>query len=61
VTWWIDVWWNPKRTLQLRSRSWAQGQVKESDIANGDPFTRGARTLEGLQLRGGYPQHKGRA
>jgi hypothetical protein len=55
VTWWIDVWWNPKRTLQLRSRSWAQGQVKESDIANGDPFARGARTLEDLELRGGYP------
>jgi hypothetical protein len=29
----------------LRSRSWAQEQEKESDIASGDPLARGARTL----------------
>jgi hypothetical protein len=33
------------RILQLRLRSWAQGQEKESDIASGDPLARGARTL----------------
>jgi hypothetical protein len=33
------------RILQLRSRSSAQGQEKESDIASGDPLARGARTL----------------
>jgi hypothetical protein len=33
------------RILQLQLRSSAQGQEKESDIANGSPLARGARTL----------------
>ncbi|KFG66546.1 hypothetical protein JH26_28405 [Microvirga sp. BSC39] len=32
------------RILQLRSRSWAQGQEKVSDIASSDLLARGART-----------------
>ena len=50
---------NPKRTLQLRSRSWAQVQVKKSDIANGDPLARGARTLETVHVVGDRATCKG--
>ena len=37
----------------------AQVQVKKSDIANGDPLARGARTLETVHVVGDRATRKG--